>query len=86
MAAAYPRAHHPGGDDVRRLSLCLGPRHVRPTEEVRVSSRRLLQGGGLADRLRPSPRSVSACEVSPTTSGGTQPKAYDKSKVTFYKA
>ena len=43
MAAAYPRAHHPVGDDVRRLSICLYPCHVRPTKEVRVSSPRLLQ-------------------------------------------
>ena len=43
MAAAYPRAHHPVGDDVRRLSLCLCSCHVRPTKEVRVSSPRLLQ-------------------------------------------
>ena len=43
MAAAYPRAHPPGGDDVRRLFLCLYPCQVRPTEEVRVSSPRLLQ-------------------------------------------
>ena len=43
MAAAYPRAHHPVGDDVRRLSICLYPCRVRPPEEVRVSSPRLLQ-------------------------------------------
>ena len=43
MAAAYPRAHHPVGDDVRRLSICPYLSHVRPTGEVRVSSPRLLQ-------------------------------------------
>ena len=43
MAAAYPQPHHPVGDDVRRLTICLCPDHVRPTEEVRVSSPRLLQ-------------------------------------------
>ena len=34
---------HRVGDDVRRLTICLRPRDVRPTEEVRVSSPRLLQ-------------------------------------------
>ena len=61
MAAAYPRAHQPVGDDVRRLSNCLYPCHVRPTEEVRVSSPRLLQ-------VETQPLRPSASEYSPRPS------------------
>ena len=56
---------NPVGDDVRRLSICLGARKVRPTEEVRVSSPRLLQMETKrpwlsASRQRPPPRVFGA--------------------------
>ena len=54
------------GDDVRRLSICLYPCHVRPTEEIRVSSPRLLQMETLwpsASEHSPRPSTFGAAAV-----------------------